>query len=241
MQHIMPLTPEMLKVIKRNINTSAQTFQTLTLDNNDILYPGGQRAQVGSQNWPIIDALNFFEQEGAVMIKQDAFEIINLAYFRISFSSLELPVQFSIDKRIEAAFLVVSALQADLFEIENRLRFQFEERLIKVFGRSFVSRLPSDVRNSITREKNNPKWLIAESRTRELEFTNFSDLLKVAVIPQLYVDNKVRKTLVDKLDYLSEARTRIAHNNPISPDDNVKIKEYANQVRRLLQQLKPIG
>jgi flagellar biosynthesis/type III secretory pathway chaperone len=58
-------------------------------------------------------------------------------------------------------------------------------------------------------------------------------------MPDLYVDDKARKALLDKLDYLNEARTRIAHNNPVSGEDNIKIKDYANQVRQLLPQLKP--
>jgi hypothetical protein len=240
MQHSLPLTADMLNVLKRNIKISAETFQTKTLDKDDILYPGGQRAVVGSQNWPIIEALKYFVKDGAIKIDNDRFEIINMTYFSISFQSLGLPIQFSIEKHIEATLLVTSALQSDLFEIENRLRYQLEERLIAVYGHSFIPSLPTDVQNNINREKNNPRWHITETRTRELEYTNFSDLIKILVMPDLYVDNKARKALLDKLDYLNEARTRVAHNNPVSGEDSIKIKDYANQVRNLLPQLKSV-
>jgi hypothetical protein len=235
----LPLTTEVLNKIKTNIKTLAEGYQTLEFDINDIGCVPGSRSTVESSFWPRQEAVDFFEKEGAIKKKGQRFEILRLDYFGISFDNLELPVQFSIDKRIETDLKVMTGLYAEIFDIENRLRFTFEERLVQKYGTSFLGHLPADVQNSIAREKSNPRWHVTETRARELSYTNFSDLIKILIMPVLYSDDNVRKATVDKLNYLAEVRTRVAHNNLIPAADVEKTKEYADQVRNLIAQLKP--
>ncbi len=233
----LPLTTENLNKIKANIKSHIETYQVNAIMVSQIGWMPGGRQYVESFYWPIAEALDIFIKDGAIRKEQETLTIVKPEYFQIQFDPLNLPIQFSIDKRIEVDLLIMTALYADIYDVENRMRYFLEERLIQKYGQDFLPHLIRSVRESIEREKNNTRWHIPETRTRELNFTNFGDLIKIVSMQDFLPANNIRQALLEKLEYLSEARTRVGHNNLLPDEDNQKIKDYAAQVRRLIKQL----
>jgi len=156
-------------------------------------------------------------------------------YFSIKLNGINLPVIFSVDQRIEANLAIMTGLYALVYDVENRLRFFIASKLEQKYGSDFIKSLPRKIRDQITDEKSKTKIFMSDTRNKDLEFVNFSDLKKIINLEDIISDITKKQTLVDKLDYLNEARTLIAHNNIIVTNEIDKIKTYCEAVKNIIE------
>jgi hypothetical protein len=229
-----PLTSKILNKIKNNIKELSETFRTTQLYIDRIgMMPFGRKL-VESDFWPKNEAIDLFEKEGAVKVSGNSFKILKNDYFNIQFNSLSLPISFSIEDSIKTNLAIMTGLYAEIYDVENRLRFYIATKLEQIHGKDFFPHLPRAVRESITKEKARPKLYILDPRNKELEYSDFNDLKKVIENIEIISDKTNNKDLIDKLTYLNDARTLIAHNNIIVKEEVQKIKDYCSVVRRIL-------
>lgn len=229
------LTTDTLNKIKLNIQQLATTYQTKSIDIEQVGYVPLGRKLIESISWPISEALKYFELEGAIRITGTKFEILKDDYFAINLNGLSLPVSFSIDKRIESDLIVMTSLYALIYDVENRLRFFISDYLGKIHGDNYLTVLPKVVREKISSEKAKVRIYVIDPRNKELEFIDFVDLKRIIQSVDIKINSTDKQTLIDKLEYLNEARLLIAHNNIIVSEEIEKVKQYCDTVKRILE------
>jgi len=177
-----PLTPELLNSIKQYVKAQSERFQTATIDLDTVLSIGGRRL-AEAVYYPLKEAVALFENEGAGKKVPGPhqghpgfFEIHDPSYFSIDFGALSLPVRFSLDKRIETDLLTMVEVYAQIYDVENRLRFFLTDKLKEKYGEPFADKLPRKVRDSIVRHKQPAAIFVEDKRIQDLEYAEFADL-----------------------------------------------------------------
>lgn len=225
-----------LNEIKACISKAASTFSTNRILIKDIPRGSGGRVPVHSVHWPLLETLKLLEKESAIKIDGNEIEILNLEYFEISMQDLEIPISFSIEKKIEADLTVMTMIYAEMYDIENRLRFFLSEKLLKKYGENYIQKLSTKVQKSINNEKNKTRPYLIDARTSHLEFSNFSDLINIFTNEPEFITNKNDlTTLKEKLEHLNSVRNVTSHHTPIVPRDIQKIKDYCSLTREILK------
>jgi hypothetical protein len=236
-----PLTPELLNSIKQYVKAQSERFQTATIDLDTVLSIGGRRL-AEAVYYPLKEAVALFENEGAGKKVPGPhqghpgfFEIHDPSYFSIDFGALSLPVRFSLDKRIETDLLTMVEVYAQIYDVENRLRFFLTDKLKEKYGEPFADKLPRKVRDSIVRHKQPAAIFVEDKRIQDLEYAEFADLKGILVANDDFLpDAQQRTALLQRLDYLAEARNYCAHNNRLVPGEVQKVREGCEVVRRVL-------
>lgn len=236
-QQKFPLSAEMLNRIKRQIRNHSLAYATDEIPIDQIGAGGpGERILVESHSWPIGDAIEYFQKEGAGKREDRVFKILNPDYFGIELQSLSVPITFSVDERIRADLSVMVDVYSQIYDIENRMRFHFHEKLKSLNGGGYFDTLPRKVRQNIEKEKNKPRKFVDDTRSLDLQYAQFDDLKRILdSTPDLVSKQMDRETLLLKLDYLFEARNYVAHNNLLLTTEVVEISEACGIVRRIVE------
>lgn len=223
--------------IKNNINELATAFGTKIIEMAEIGNSSSGMQYVEKTRWPIGEALDFFESQGAIRRKATTIEIVDENYFNIDLKNLTVPIGFNIDERISVDLTIMMGLYGQLFDIENRLRFFLTGRLKQKYGNTFITKLTRKVQDSIAIEKSRNRVFMTDMRIAELEFSNFSDLIEIFKHEAGFISEKRDyQILLEKMQYLNEIRTAIGHHNRLLPDESVRINESCQAIRRLLEQ-----
>ena len=231
-----PLSAEMLNRIKEQIRSHLIAFSTDEIPINRIgaIQPGG-RILVETSSWPIEDAIEYFEKEGAGKRDGQVFKVLNTEYFDVELQSLSVPVTFSVDNRIRADLAVMVDVYAQIYDIENRLRFLFHDKLKSLNGDNYLKSLPQKERDNIDKEKAKLRIFVDDARSLDLQYANFGDLKRILDnIPTLISEQKARKTLLSQLEYLIEARNHVAHNNLLITSEVTRVAEACGIVRQIV-------
>jgi len=209
-----------------------------TIDINDIGGPPGGRKLVEASRWPIDEAIRYFENEGVGRRTGSNFEILQREYFSIPAHRLDLPISFSIDERVESDLSLMLDVYANIYDLENRLRFYLRQRLEVKYGLSFEENLPRKVRDGIESHKKRFPVFVDDSRISPLEHTDFDHLRLIIGNNPEFVENKEMRRIVDEtLDYLHDIRNLTAHNILIAYSEIQRIKEKCYAIRRIISQL----
>lgn len=230
--------PTVLNVIKRNIAELAIRFGTNKFEIEEIgTEPISGKKISGVNRWPITEALDYFEAQGVLKRQESCLEILDGNYFNINLKSLSIPIDFTIDKRIEKNLAVMTGLYGQLFDIENRIRFFLTEKLKQKYGDVFLNKLRKKVQDSIQSEKSKLRIFITDVRISELEFSNFSDLIDIFRDEIDFISAKrSNQVLIEKMEYLNEVRTAIGHHNLLVSDEIGRIRESCLTIRKILEQ-----
>lgn len=232
-----PLSAEMLNRIKGQIHSYLKAFATdeIPIDRIGAVQPGG-RTLVEASSWPIDDAIEYFQNEGVGKRVGKIFKVLNMGYFGVQLQSLSVPVTFSADERIKADLAVMVDMYAQIYDIENRLRFLFHEKLKALIGDDYVKKLPRKVRERIGQEKARLRVFVKDVRSLDLQYTHFDDLKRILDnIPELISSQTARESIVSKLNYLLEARNYVAHNNLLLDSEVKEISEACGIVRQIVE------
>lgn len=232
----LPLNETVLAKIRRNIRTHCDTYSSDVVDIRDIGREPAGRRLVEADFWPIDEAIRYFEQMAVAKREDRMLRVLDLGYFAIDPASHRVPVSFSIDARLEADLLVMLDAYAQLYDVENRLRFLFHEKLCARFGDGYLAHLPAKVRDDIAREKEQYRHYVVDGRRGELDFSLFPHLKRILTNNEDFVPDATSRILLqERLDYLSEARNFVAHHNLLSAEEVSRIKESCAVVRRIIQ------
>lgn len=232
-----PLSADMLNTIKGQIRRHLEAFATdkIPMDRIGASQPGG-RPLVIAFSWPIEEAIEYFEKEGVGKREGDIFKVFNMDYFDIELQSISVPITFSVDEHIRSDLAVMIDMYAQIYDIENRLRFFFFEKLKSFFGNDYLQNLPNKTRENIEQEKRRLRVSVNDSRSYDLQYAYFGDLKRILTnTPGLIDDVRARDLLLAKLDSLLEARNYVAHNNLLVPAEVKRISADCDAVRRIIE------
>lgn len=231
-----PLSAKMLERIRYQIQQHAEAFATdiVPIKKIGASSPGG-RILVEAASWPIEKAIEYFEKEGVGRKDVNLFKILNKEYFGIKIESLEVPVSFSIDKRIEADLTIMMNFYAQLYDIENRLRYFFSEALKAIVGNDFIKELSRKTRDNIENEKRRMRLFVTDLRIGDLQYAQFNDLMRILEnFPAILPDAEERQLVLEKLKILTETRNVIAHNNLLLPPEGKRINDASDIIRKIV-------
>lgn len=232
-----PLSTEMLNRIKGQIRRYLQAFATdeIPIDQIGAAGPGG-RLLVEASSWPIDEAIDYFQKEGAGKREGQVFKVLDREYFGIQLQSISVPVTFSVDDRIRSDLTIMVDVYAQIYDIENRLRFFFHDKLKSLKGEDYLQKLPRKTRENIQQEKAKLRIFVTDVRSLDLQYAHFDDLKRILDnVPAIVADSMARNTLLPTLDYLLEARNYIAHNNLLVASEVRRISEACGIVRQIIE------
>lgn len=230
-----PLTEEILQKLRTHVRAHCQEFASTVVFVDSLSALPGSRPSVESLSWPIDGALEYFQAQGVGKRVGNEFHVLNPDYFAVAPPQIAVPVSFSIDARIQSDLLIMIDVYAQIYDVENRLRFFLHRKLTEKYGQDFVPNLPAQVRNNIAAEKSRSNLFVIDPRRGDLEFTHFNDLKRVILSNEEFVtEPATRSVLLEKLDFLHSIRNLVAHNNLVAPAEMARIRDNCEVVRRAI-------
>lgn len=227
-----PLSESVLNMIQAHVKMHCEVFAADTVYLDTIGNVPGGRTLVESYNWPVREAFEYFQNLGVGRLEGDSFKVLDPDYFRVDPDRLIVPVSFSIDGRIRSELLPMLDVYAQIYDVENRLRFFLNKKLQDKFGPDYIFYLPQHVVERIDHEKSRTSCYVIDPRKGDLEFTHFSDLKRIIVANEEFIaDDLSRSVLLEKLDYLNSIRNLAAHNNLIEAAEITRIHNNCEIVR----------
>lgn len=228
----LPLTKPVLQKIREHVKMHCEAFASDTVYLNSIGSIPGGRTLIESHSWPIRDAFDYFQNLGAGRLEGDSFKVLDQDYFGVNTRQVNVPVSFSIDERIRSDLLVMIDVYAQVYDVENRLRFFLNQKLREKYGPDYVFRLPQRVQERIEHEKSRATFYVTDPQKGDLAFCHFSDLRRILMDNEEFVSvQQGYSLLLDELDYLNSIRNLAAHNNLIVPFEIARIRNTCDIVR----------
>lgn len=225
---LLPFTKESIEKIKNNIAAHAKMFGVEKIPVHYIGSIPAGRPLIEAKHWPIKETLKYFESHKYGRVEGSDFVILDHDYFQTGLEALPLPITFSIDERIERELVTMTELYAELYDIENRMRFLLQSNLATLH-------VPKKVKERIAQEKERGVNYVLDTRTTDFEFCDFGDIGKIIENNQSIFPQLVKVDVVSKLEYLNEVRNFVAHTNVLTADHVRKSKEYMAEIRSVLK------
>lgn len=228
----LPLTKPVLQKIQEHVKMHCEAFASDTVYLNTIGSIPGGRTLIESHSWPIREAFEYFQHLGVGRLEGDSFKVLDRDYFGVNTKQVSVPISFSIDERIRSDLLVMLEVYAQVYDVENRLRFFLNQKLQEKYGPDYVSRLPQHVQERIDHEKSRATCYVIDPRRGDLEYCHFSDLRRILEDNEEFVTvHQSHSLLLEELDYLNSIRNLAAHNNLIVPFEITRIRNTCEIVR----------
>ena len=90
----------------------------------------------------------------------------------------------------------MSDAYAQIYDLENRLRFFLHDKLSSKYGAEYFSKLTTKVRTNIEIQKNRAVRFVTDPRKGELDFAQFSDLKRIFLSNEEFIpDGQTRAFL----------------------------------------------